>query len=416
MRYLCNLSLCAFAHFREVWDRSLEDSHHPNHEIFAGDYLPPSGVEDNELFAGDYLRELSPESKDTKASSSSLLTRMSSAVYRTLGFEHAAQNEMRYFVLSMNASDFRRNIFSKNQEKIPNTKLFRAINGYDPYDTVLQYNRSRLYYHGMKPGYESYGMLANFLTKYAFMKFQVFHSIPYACWIEDDLEFEDTFAEFVTNVSAFLTPGSPFNMVRLDHWGEGYITTLEGAQRVLALIEEKGIIDNPDDQLREYCGPEIAVSGTPWKLMQPTNTGDILQTPSISRGRRSREKWGFPPPSDGWQWHPPEFIHTPQGAAQKKKMSAQVKTPTERSGNGVSSQHDHKFNISDEGNVRDERAKKDATPSSVSSPTEREGSAPATTPAANEGQEVSNPISKTSDVANDRDERSEKEATPSPVK
>ena len=85
---------------------------------------------------------------------------------------------------------------------IPDVKLFRSINGYDIEETVLQYNRSRLFYHGMKPGYESYGMLANFLTKYAFLRFQVFRRIPFACWIEDDLEINETFVPFVTELTA----------------------------------------------------------------------------------------------------------------------------------------------------------------------------------------------------------------------
>ena len=73
-----------------------------------------------------------------------------------------------------------------------------------------------------------------------------------------------------------------YNMLRLDKWGEGYIITNKGGREILRLIYEKGIIQNIDNQLREHCGPELFIQGTPWELKIKTNLGDCNKTQKIN--------------------------------------------------------------------------------------------------------------------------------------
>ena len=70
-------------------------------------------------------------------------------------------------------------------------------------------------------------------------------------------------------------------MLRLDIRGEGYVTSLNGAKEIIQNIYSKGIIDNIDNQLRNYCGKEIKLDNTPWELAVATNNGDCLKTDTI---------------------------------------------------------------------------------------------------------------------------------------
>ena len=68
-------------------------------------------------------------------------------------------------------------------------------------------------------------------------------------------------------------------MIRLGKWGEGYITSLEGAKRIVNKIKKYGIFGNIDNQLRNICGKEICVRrDTPWKVVISSNDGDCLKT------------------------------------------------------------------------------------------------------------------------------------------
>ena len=127
----------------------------------------------------------------------------------------ASSPDVKFFVLSLNRPDFRRDIYKTNLERIPKLKRFHSINGFDIQETIAQYNRSKLVYHGLAPSFHTYGMLANFLTKFAFLKFQVLRKIPLACWIEDDLELTADFVTFVEDLTPLLHGNSRFNMVRL---------------------------------------------------------------------------------------------------------------------------------------------------------------------------------------------------------
>ena len=100
------------------------------------------------------------------------------------------------------------------------------------------------------------------------------------CLIEDDLIIQKGFREFIENNLHLL---KNCNMLRLDKWGEGYVTSLNGVKNIVKNIYSMGIIHNIDNQLRLNCGKEIRIYKTPWKLVIGTNMGDCLKTKKIPK-------------------------------------------------------------------------------------------------------------------------------------
>jgi GR25 family glycosyltransferase involved in LPS biosynthesis len=188
-------------------------------------------------------------------------------------------NNIYYTILSL-LTDERRSILEKNLEKFPFISVTKSINGYDIDATLLALKHSGLIYKTLE--FPTYGTLANFLTKYNIIKYQIMNELPYVCFIEDDLLLDSNFTNFIENhISLF--QNNILNIIRLDNWGEGYITSLKGAINIIDLITKSGIVDNIDNQLRKYCGKEYFVKKTPWKLMIRTNRGDCLKTKKITR-------------------------------------------------------------------------------------------------------------------------------------
>ena len=50
------------------------------------------------------------------------------------------------------------------------------------------------------------------------------------------------------------------NIIRLFQWGEGYVTSLLSARRLLEIIPKTGVVDNIDNQLRERSGARTKTS------------------------------------------------------------------------------------------------------------------------------------------------------------
>ena len=164
----------------------------------------------------------------------------------------------------------------KNKLIIPEMKIFKSINGYNKDITIKKLINMKLKYY--KLDFETYGTLANFLTKVKAFQYQIKNKIKYMCLIEDDLILKEGFIEFITDKLPLL---KKCNMLRLGKWGEGYITSLNGAKNIVKHIYEEGIIHNIDNQLRIHCGKEIRIWNIPWKLVVPTNDGDCLKTKKI---------------------------------------------------------------------------------------------------------------------------------------
>ena len=179
------------------------------------------------------------------------------------------------FVLTLDRDD-RKYIFEKNKIKFPNIKKIISVNGYNKKETVDELIKLKLKYYKLETGFCTYGTLANFITKVKMLKYQIENNIPYICFIEDDLVLDDNFEEFINSYTSFFH--KDINMIRLATWGEGYITSIESAKRVLNCIYDKGIINNIDGQLKYYSGSEIYLHNTPWKLVIGTNNGDCLKT------------------------------------------------------------------------------------------------------------------------------------------
>jgi hypothetical protein len=187
--------------------------------------------------------------------------------------------QIHYYIISL-LTEERLPIIEYNIKKLPQFITYKAVNGYDIEETVKALKESGLNYRNLET--PTYGTLANFLSKFNLLKFQIEKNLEYMCFIEDDLKTLDGFEEHVIKYCNMLRNNRNLAQIRLDTWGEGYITSVEGAKRIVARLEKDGIIENIDNQLRVRCKPEYHVKDTPWELVVPTNKGDCLKTEEIN--------------------------------------------------------------------------------------------------------------------------------------
>lgn len=183
---------------------------------------------------------------------------------------------MKIIIQTLNKPD-RQHIREHNNKLFPDMIFYNAIDGYNIIETINQFKKSNLKYKNLN--FDNYGTLANFLTKVKIIYEEVNNGTDIFCLIEDDLKLQKKFMEFIDSKVSL---AYKYNMLRLDNWGEGYIITNKGGHEILRLIYEKGIIQNIDNQLRENCGPELFIKGTPWELQVKTNEGDCNRTQKIT--------------------------------------------------------------------------------------------------------------------------------------
>lgn len=184
------------------------------------------------------------------------------------------------YILSL-LTDERKKIVEKNKKLFPQIEVIKSTNGFNKQEVIDELTKLDIKFHKLnkykKENFNTYGMLANGITKIKIMKHQIENNIPYICFIEDDLLLKPNFVSFIeSRKDKYLKDN--VNMLRLARWGEGYITSLEGSKRILAHIKRTGIIQNIDNQLRENCGKELRILKTPWELVVGTNKGDCLKT------------------------------------------------------------------------------------------------------------------------------------------
>lgn len=184
----------------------------------------------------------------------------------------------KYYICSLLKPE-RENIINKNINKFNFIKVIKSINGYDKKTTINEFHKMNMVYKSQT--INTFGMLANAITKLKLIKYQINNNIPYICVLEDDLELCDNFIIFIENKLKLLDDNI-YNMLRLDNWGEGYIFSLNGSKNIYNLFRSRGIIANIDDQLREYSGNELRIYDTPWILKVDTNKGDCMKTECIS--------------------------------------------------------------------------------------------------------------------------------------
>lgn len=191
----------------------------------------------------------------------------------THGLSYGKYNFCEMYVLSL-LKDDRKHILDVNKSRFPNLNIVKSINGYNKIETLEELNAIGLPYKHLD--FRTYGTLANWITKYKMLIHQIDNSIPYMCFIEDDVELYEEFEHFINDAIQYLK--DDVNMIRLLEWGEVYITSLESAKRIVEKMKVDGIIDSIDNQLRKYCGREYGLGGAPIKLCCPTNEGDCNKT------------------------------------------------------------------------------------------------------------------------------------------
>ena len=188
---------------------------------------------------------------------------------------------MRILVQTL-GNDDRRAILEANVSKFRHIEKFNAVNGYDKAATKKALVEANIPLLALAP--TTYGVLANWLTKLLMLEKQIADGTAYMLMLEDDVLLADGFIQLV---EALVKDGKVFdkyNIVRLGPWGEGYVTSLKSAKRCVNLLRAAGIRAAIDNQLRELCGPEIwfrVPVPLYWRLVYPSNTGDILKTEKL---------------------------------------------------------------------------------------------------------------------------------------
>lgn len=187
------------------------------------------------------------------------------------------------YILSL-LTKARSRYIDKTINLFPFINIIQSVNGYNKKETIDEFLDLNLEFHKLKIGpkndFNTYGTLACWITKVKFLKFQIDNNIPYALFIEDDFKllpgFFDSLNDIMSDKWSLLD--HDVNIIRLFQWGEGYITSLSSAKRLLSAIKDTGVIDNIDNQLREKSGPELKLHfNNFYRKWVKTNEGDILK-------------------------------------------------------------------------------------------------------------------------------------------
>lgn len=205
--------------------------------------------------------------------------------------------DVHYLVLTLNRSITRRAWVQDTKRLVPDLEAFNAVNGFDERSTLQALAKSRLKYHvNTYCGFSrfgTYGSLACFLTKVQALESQVQRRLPFMAMIEDDMRLKPRFRAFIEDaVRQFLAApsGTPTDLLVLGAWGEGYVTSLVSAKRVLQSLRRQGVPLNIDIMLNAgHAGRAVPLQGTPWTHRVAPNFGDIQTTPHVRREVLIRE-------------------------------------------------------------------------------------------------------------------------------
>ena len=174
-------------------------------------------------------------------------------------------------------------LYQLNKKTLPQLELVKSVNGYNVLETLWEFKQVGLKYIGVDDLFQNYGTVACFLTKYKCLVSQIEESCQYLCFIEDDMLLSPNFESFVQKQVSLLQRDTGINMIRLGPWGEGYITSLASAKRLVAIIKQSGVIASIDTQLRKHCGKEVHTLNTPWRRTKLNDDGDIKKTKFFGR-------------------------------------------------------------------------------------------------------------------------------------
>ena len=191
---------------------------------------------------------------------------------------------------------------------LPSLTLFRSVNGFDKQETTRALANSHMKYHLMTycsfTRFGTFGSLANYLTKFYALQHQVSHRLPFMAMLEDDMWLKDGFGQFVEAAVKRHFAGHRGNdapdLIVLGTWGEGYVTSLNSARRVLRSLQRQGIPQNVDIMLNEgHAGRAVRVDGAPWAHRVYVNDGDCLRTAHIGLRELPRALVHIPPRCTG---------------------------------------------------------------------------------------------------------------------
>jgi hypothetical protein len=190
-----------------------------------------------------------------------------------------------YRVISLGRPE-RLQLLAENQLGLPQLERFPAINGYSDAEVQRALKDSGLTYHRLD--FPTNGTLACFLSKHAAFRLQVDQKLPLLVLLEDDVRLDPDFDAYVRVAAQLLFLFPWLTHLRLAQWGEGYITNVRGAERILHKLGQQGIRRNIDNQLRRDCGPQFPVGRLippHWQLVVATNAGDCLKTGPVTIAR-----------------------------------------------------------------------------------------------------------------------------------
>lgn len=204
------------------------------------------------------------------------------------------KNEIAVFILSLRTPE-REAMVQKALELFPNFKVFQAINGYDKEEVFQEFQKVGIKYtripnDPMHGSFNTFGTMANSLTKIKAMEFCLNNDYEYFAILEDDLELSNIFYRFikVAKEAQLEKPIQDTWFIRLGEWGEGYVFSKDGAIKTIEKLKQVGFRTQIDFELKYNGYPHISCPNTPWKLLVPTNQGDLLKTDMINSEEAER--------------------------------------------------------------------------------------------------------------------------------
>jgi GR25 family glycosyltransferase involved in LPS biosynthesis len=196
--------------------------------------------------------------------------------------------EIPTLILSLRTPE-REAMVQKTLELFPNFKVFQAINGYDKEEVFNEFEKIGIKYtripnDPMHGSFNTFGTMANSLTKIKAMEFCLNNNYEYFAILEDDLQLSNIFYRFLKVAKEAQLEESREDtwFIRLGEWGEGYVFNKDGAIKTIEKLKQVGFRTQIDFELKYNGYPHMSCPNTPWKLLVPTNQGDLLKTDMIN--------------------------------------------------------------------------------------------------------------------------------------
>ena len=234
------------------------------------------------------------------------------------------------FVVASLLTPSRRRFVEDMRAVLPNLHVLRAVDGVDIKRVTSALQAAGVTYHNQCGAHRRWGMLACWLTRLHAFEWQVANRIGHMVLLEDDLALMPAFPAAVCREASALfsdcaTLGGgarrrqrlgcgsgrrlPFvwkcsrhgrpsacestsesDVLQMDRFGEVYVSSLEGARRVVTKLRAHGVRGCCDQQLNDPSMMNLSLVWSrqvhgeprPWRLVVPTNQGDIGKTARLT--------------------------------------------------------------------------------------------------------------------------------------